>query len=181
MHKQLLGEHGVERFLLQTWNKFGRQGQINRIDRHRTDRVVGAVVIAGFIDRKDLQDPQILIGTESNRLPNRLCITDAEVFLMSQGKYRHQCTGESWIGGFGHKRESRRQIAFPASLLLSARSKNIKVCFATFVAGEMRLERLTDPASPIGRHRLVGELAIEVVEEMGIGHQPTVSDAVQKL
>ena len=92
----------VERLLLQAGHQFRRQRQVNGIDRDRADRVVGAVVVAGLVDGQHLQQPDLLVRAKGDGLANGLRVADAKIVLMSQGKYRHQRAGQTWISGFGH-------------------------------------------------------------------------------
>ena len=111
--------------------------------------------------------------------PNRFRVTDAKIFLMSQGKYRHQRASESWIGRFGHKRQSRRQIGFPASLLLRRLVQVSETLFPGNAAGSYSVCPRALLGS--GRHRLGGELAVKVFEEMRVGHQLAVRDTAEDL
>ena len=104
LRADIIGDHLGQHFRQQAGHLLGRDGEINRIDRHGADRVVGAVVVAGLVDGEDLEQAELLFRAEGDRLAHGLGVADAQVVVVTQGKHRQQRAGQTWVSGFGHKR-----------------------------------------------------------------------------
>ena len=94
----------------------GRQLQQQRVQRHRTDGVVRAVVGPGLVDRQQLEEPDSAGGRPVAHLAQGSGVADAEVVFAPQGEGRYQHTGGPpvrVVGRRGHGRHSRRNRSGP--------------------------------------------------------------------
>ena len=76
-----------------------RNGKGRRIDGQRTDGVVRAVVVAGFVDGQRLENVQAVLMAPIHHLPDAVGIANAEVLFRADGEDRFQNAGQRlmWI------------------------------------------------------------------------------------
>ena len=60
----------------------------------RADRVVGAVVAAGFVDRQELHEPETDARAPIDELPQRSDVADPEIIFRAQREERSEDAGD---------------------------------------------------------------------------------------
>jgi hypothetical protein len=92
-----IGHHLRDRLREQAGNALRRHGKIDRIERDRADRVVGAVIVARLVDRQQLQQTELVFGRKGDGVAHRLRVPDAQVLVVAQRENRNQCSGQTRI------------------------------------------------------------------------------------
>src|SRR5262245_10053031 len=67
-----------------------REAQGRGLDRHRTDRVIWAVIRSGFVDWQKLNQGESDFCNPINKLPQRAEIADSQIVLTPQRKQRRE-------------------------------------------------------------------------------------------
>ena len=100
-----IGGDGIEIFPRQIFRRSGREIECCWINRHRADRIVRAVVAAGFIDRQKLDQLETNPARPIDELAQPIDIADAEIVFRPQSEERCQHSRDFLIGRQIHRGE----------------------------------------------------------------------------
>src|SRR2546428_7187681 len=74
-----------------------RQGDGGGLDRQRTQRIVGTVVVADLVDGQRLENVQAVTVAPVNHLVRAFGVADAQVLFRADGKDRLQDAGQGLV------------------------------------------------------------------------------------
>ena len=94
----------------QIFRRARREVQRGRVDRARANRVVGAVVGAGFVDRQELDELETDRARPVDELPQAGDIADAKVVRGPEGEERDEHTGDAVGRRKIHREKLRPQM-----------------------------------------------------------------------
>jgi hypothetical protein len=92
-----IGGDGIEIFPRQIFRRAGREIERCWINRHRADRIVRAVVAAGFIDRQKLDQLETNPARPIDELPQPIDIANAEIVFRPQREERRQDSRDAFF------------------------------------------------------------------------------------
>src|SRR5262249_10672637 len=75
----------------------GGEMESGRVERARADRVIGAVVAPGFVDRKQLHQPKTDLPRPINELTQTFEVADSQIVLTAKGKKGGQDPGNAFV------------------------------------------------------------------------------------
>src|SRR5438105_7392602 len=93
------------------FRRTGREMKRCWFDRHRADRVVGAVVAARLVDRQKLHQLESTFGRPINELTQNRDVADSEIALAAQSEQRRENPRDLFLRRKIHLRPQITQIS----------------------------------------------------------------------